>query len=628
MQRNECDPHSSWPFCCHQCTRTASTIEHILNDKKRKRTLLRLWTIRSCFSTSIGTTRENITAVYDVNAAVLSTKIRADKFMTEEVLGSYPCIVRKEHVTVYITTDRIIFHTLGTTADESQVILLTNVSGFVMNKPRPELPPEQQKALIKIQYRESVETELLDRVVDFSGDQKFENCRSCEALLRIHAGDKAEERRLKAKEQQDRIALVRRRFLAENPDIEALFVYLTTEGGLSQEDFWEQHQDQVIDREQLVGDSDRSYQAIPAPLRRPDLLSADVSSNVLNMSEKKGIAMTPEKAEEIFQQFPRAKQLFDQLVPNAISEKLFWKRFFNSQYFSLSQGQSWASSGSSAATKSDAIFDSMLQEQAAIEPIGRPGEIVVDPDIDLSGDWYVAESGVFAFREAGTDSANRLEVGGKVPFKDSQAHTHLVKRFNASVNLGAENAPESAELLGKRRTIEAKVHESNYEPESMHDTEHISRTEIERLRRTRRKIETDGAASCAIRFSTKEKEISSGMTGVPEATVRLTQELVFRPAGLGDVARKAKKLETLPEASDLNEYLDRVMELLRFFYASKMREGDKRNRLLSNLNKVRTELNNALVPRIRTEWNPTVNMINHMISNAEIVNATLERNIR
>lgn len=628
MQRNECDPHSSWPFCCHQCTRTASTIERILHDKIGKRTLLRLWTIRSCFSTSIGTNEENITTGYDVNAAVLSTKIRADKFMAEEVLGSYPCIVRKQNVTVYITTDRMIFHTLGTTADESQVILLANVSGFVMNKPRPELPPEQQKALIKIQYRESGGTELLDRVVDFSGDQKFENCRSCEALLRQHAGDKAEERRLKAKGQQDRIASARRRFLAENPDVEAMFVYLTTEGGLSQEDFWEQHEDQVIDREQQVGDCDRSYQAIPVPLRRPDLLSADVSSNVLNISEKKGIAMTPEKADEIFQQFPRAKQLFDQLVPNAISEKLFWKRFFHSQYFSLSQGQSWASSGPSPATKSDAIFDSMLQEQPDREQKGRPGEIVVDPDIDLSGDWYVAESGVFAFREAGADSANRLEVGGKVPIKDSQAHTHLVKRFNAFVNLGAANAQESVELLGKRRTIEATVHKSNHEPESMHDTEHISRTEIERLRRTRRKIETNGAAALAIRFGIKQQEISSGMTGVPEATVRLTQELVIRPAGLGDIARKAKKLETLPEAIDLNEYLDRVMELLRFFYGSKMKEGDKRSRLLSNLNKVRTELNNALVPRIRTEWNPTVNMITQMISNAEIVNATLERNSR
>ena len=115
------------------------------------------------------------------------------------------------------------------------------------------------------------------------------------------------------------------------------------------------------------------------------------------------------------------------------------------------------------------------------------------------------------------------------------------------------------------------------------------------------------------------------MDGVARATLDLTAELVVRPnAARTESSRKMRKLES--ESGELDEYIDRVTELLRFFYNSKVRDGDKRGKLLANLNKIRNEINNVLLPKIRHEWIPTVNMMNNMVSNAETVHANISRN--
>ena len=71
--------------------------------------------------------------------------------MAEEVLGVFQCLVKKLPTTLYVTTDRMIMHAVGTAIEEAQVILLSSVLGFMLNKPRPGLAESEQKTLIKIQ---------------------------------------------------------------------------------------------------------------------------------------------------------------------------------------------------------------------------------------------------------------------------------------------------------------------------------------------------------------------------------------------------------------------------------------------------------------------------------------------
>lgn len=528
--------------------------------------------------------------------------------MAEEVLGVYPCLVRKESTSVYLTTGRIIFHVAGTTAEDSQVIILSHVTGFVMNKPRPELPQEQQKALIKLQYRDGNSSELRERVIDFVGDEKFANCANCERLLREHAGDKAEERRVKQKQEQDRIAESRVRYLESNPDVRQRYQFMTTDGGLSPEEFWEQYTDEI----KAGGSEEFTESAVPLPLRRPDLLQADMSSNVVTVTDRRELVMTPEKAAEIFKQFPRAKELFDQLVPASISEKNFWKRFYQSQYFNLSQGNA-------GNPGKDAVFDSLLVDPSVATAV-KPGCAPVDPDIDLTSDYLVPESCVFSFREGGADAAGKLEVGGKIATNQASAHTTLINRFN-KVNkfLTLEATDEAVSLRERRHMHEAEMDRDLIKRELTDpgiDGVPVTKAEIEKLRRIRPKFSFIDNSVWDMR--TQSAPITPGLDGVARVTIQLTSELVAPTADKPDVSRKAKRLQATNEAEELDEYVDRTVELLKFLYATKVQEIEKRRKILDTLNRVKDELNMRVAKmRMSAEWSSSVGVINTMVSAAE-----------
>ena len=535
--------------------------------------------------------------------------------MAEEVLGVFPCLVRKQTTSLYVTTGRIIFHVPGTTAEESQVIPLSYVTGFVMNKPRPELPPEQQKALIKLQFREADSPELRERVIDFTGDGKFTNCGICERLLRDHAGDRAEERRLKQKDEQDRIVAARLRFLEANPEVRLRYQFLTAEGGLSPEEFWDQYGEEI-----KAGITDEPEAvAVPVPLRRPDMLQADLSANVVTVTDRRELVVTPERAAEIFKQFPRAKELFDQLVPASISEKNFWKRFYHSQYFNLSQGIT-------VPAGKDSVFDSLLVESQAPLDI-KPGCAPVDPDIDLTADYLVPESNVFSFREGGEDSASRLEVGGKVSSNQAAAHSTLINRFNRANSLvGLETTDDSASLRSRREKSEQDMDKDIIKLELNEltaDTAIVTKAEIERLRRVRPK------RSCRKYPVWPSERVSSspivpGLEGVARATIQLTGELVGHQADRPDTSRKARRLEATNESEEINAYLDRGIELLKFLYSTKVQESDKRQKILDTLNKVKEEVNLRVAKmRLGAEWVSSVNVLNSMLISAEVVCANI-----
>ena len=544
--------------------------------------------------------------------------------MAEEVLGVYPCLVKKLPTTVYITTDRMIMHSTGTAIEEAQVVMLSSVSGFMLNKPRQGLPPAEQKTLIKIQFREAGSLEMTDRVIDFTGDDRFSDILKCEDLLKERAGDKAEERRVKLKKEAEKVTTLRTQFLEANPDVHMMFEYLTSPegGGFLPDEFWEQYKDQLVDM-----DKERSglVSAVPAPLRRPDMIQNDVSANILIQSaeRKNELNVTAEKAEEIFTQFPKAKELYDQFVPTAISEKNFWKRFFQSQYFNINQGHTVHTASAPGTTK-DTIFDSMNETGSRGVPQVRPGEILVNPEIDLSTDWSIADSGVFSYRENGSDASQKVETSGKVPPKESVPHSALIRRFN---EFSATHPPLTTEedLISTLRKRIDLMSSSDPEPVSFQTETLVSKSEIERLRTQRAEI-TESCPSWE-KFSLVTTPIVPGADGVAGATIELTTELVspLTMSVSSEVSRRIKKLSTTDESRQLDDYVDRVCELIRFFYSCKIADTDKRSKLIVTLNKLKNDINNSFVPKAKyaTDWMSTVTMLNGMISNIEIVNANI-----
>jgi hypothetical protein len=167
------------------------------------------------------------------------------------------------------------------------------------------------------------------------------------------------------------------------------------------------------------------------------------------------------------------------------------------------------------------------------------------------------------------------------------------------------------------------------ESEAPKEEAELTKAEIERLRRVR-----------PLRFVGEKQDISSnikttpgiyvGMDGVAKTTLDLTAELVAPQSAnaAAEPTRKARKLEASSEGAEVNEYLERVVELVKFFYASKLSDIAKREKLLKTMQSVKTDMNNLLVPKLRfaTDWTPTVSMINSMVSNAETLHANLSRN--
>ena len=537
----------------------------------------------------------------------------------EQVMGIFPCIVKRQVTQLFVTTDRLILHTAGTSVDDADVILLVDITGHILNKPKPGVPQEQQKALVKIFIRGEGRPQG-ELVIDFTGDDRFGNLSQCDLLLRQNAGDKAEERRIQLAKEQERQRQLRQKFLADNPDIMNRYQFLTSEGGLSQQEFWEQYEDALA----LVSlaEEENESSSVPIPLRRPDILHADIT---LNISDRKDLEVSKERAEEIFSQFPKAKELHDELVPTAISEKNFWRRFFHSQYFNLSQGVQVSST-----SKQDPYFDGLLADSSKTQ-INRPGSMFVDPEIDLTTDYLLSDQSVFSFRDSANDASQKPEIGGKLPPAQAIAHGTLVNRFNkAGARLAVKEPTDDADILSSRRQLSENVDltdpiKADLTAANPDETAAVTKADIERLRRKRatRTLTHPPYQNLKI-LSEPNGAPGIDTTGSAEALIQLTQELVA-PMSLGDgSSKKARRLDASDEATEVNENIERALELLKYFFATKLYEQEKRDKVLQSLDALRSKFSSMSSKlKFLTEWTPSIHAVESMISRAEDVNAAL-----
>jgi hypothetical protein len=536
----------------------------------------------------------------------------------EQVMGIFPCVVKRQVTQLFVTTDRLILHTAGTSVDDAEVIMLVDITGHILNKPKPGVPQDQQKALVKIFYR-SQDKPQSELVIDFIGEERFENLAKCDSLLREHAGDKAEERRLQLMKEQERQTQLRQKFLNDNPDIMSRYQFLTSEGGLSQQEFWEQYEDALalLSLAQEEGEA----ASVPIPLRRPDILHTDIA---MNISDRKELEISKEKAEEIFSQFPKAKELYDQLVPTAISEKNFWRRFFHSQYFNLSQGVQVNSS-----SKQDPYFDGLLAEAEKTQ-ISRPGSLNVDPEIDLTTDYLLSDQSVFSFRDASADGSQKPEIGGKLSPAQAVAHGTLVNRFNKSgARVVVKEPIDDADMLNSRRMMAESVDltdpiKADLTLHTSFATAAVTKADIERLRRKRTIRALDHQPYKNLNLSSTAEQVAVDTTGSAEALIQLTQELVV-PMSLGNASsKKARKLDASDEAPEVNEAIERAIELLKFFFSTKVYEQEKRTKVLQSLEALRGKFS-SMSSKLKcyTEWTPSIHAVESMIGRAEDVNAAL-----
>ncbi|KAF8678242.1 RNA polymerase II transcription factor B subunit 1 [Rhizoctonia solani] len=163
---------------------------------------------------------------------------------------------------------------------------------------------------------------------------------------------------------------LRKFVLLKRADLAALHRELVMTGNLTETEFW-------AGREHLLSAEESiERQRKGRPTQMLELRGAGTN--------EKGdikITITPERAQQIFIEFPVVKRAYDENVPDPLSPVEFWTRYLSSKLFDRNQ----ASSRSAAAQhtiKDDPIFDKYLQkEDDGDEPLHQrapPSTLLID----------------------------------------------------------------------------------------------------------------------------------------------------------------------------------------------------------------------------------------------------------
>ncbi|QRV79543.1 BSD domain-containing protein [Ceratobasidium sp. AG-Ba] len=144
---------------------------------------------------------------------------------------------------------------------------------------------------------------------------------------------------------------LRKFVLLKRTDLAALHRELVMTGNLSEAEFW-------AGREHLLS----AEESIERQRKGRPTQMLELRSTSTNERGDIKITITPERAQQIFIEFPVVKRAYDENVPDPLSPAEFWTRYISSKLFDRNR----ASSRSAAAqhtTKDDPIFDKYLQKE-------------------------------------------------------------------------------------------------------------------------------------------------------------------------------------------------------------------------------------------------------------------------
>ncbi|CAE6518016.1 unnamed protein product [Rhizoctonia solani] len=144
---------------------------------------------------------------------------------------------------------------------------------------------------------------------------------------------------------------LRKCVLLKRVDLAALHRELVMTGNLTEAEFW-------AGREHLLSAEESiERQRKGRPTQMLELRGAGTN--------EKGdikITITPERAQQIFMEYPVVKRAYDENVPDPLSPVEFWTRYLSSKLFDRNQASS-RSAAAQHSIKDDLIFDKYLQKE-------------------------------------------------------------------------------------------------------------------------------------------------------------------------------------------------------------------------------------------------------------------------
>ncbi|KEP55400.1 putative RNA polymerase II transcription factor B subunit 1 [Rhizoctonia solani 123E] len=144
---------------------------------------------------------------------------------------------------------------------------------------------------------------------------------------------------------------LRKSVLLKRLDLAALHRELVITGSLSEAEFWA-GQKHLLSAEESI-----ERQRKGRPTQMLELRGAGTN--------EKGdikITITPERAQQIFIEYPVVKRAYDENVPDPLSPVEFWTRYLSSKLFDRNQASS-RSAAAQHSIKDDPIFDKYLQKE-------------------------------------------------------------------------------------------------------------------------------------------------------------------------------------------------------------------------------------------------------------------------
>lgn len=266
--------------------------------------------------------------------------------------------------------------------------------------------------------------------------------------------------------------------LVRHPHLKALHVELVQSGVISEEEFWSSRQELLrAEREQSVRQQLGISSAI-LPDNITHTASADVNNNkTSNMIHFK---IDANIIHSIFLQYPAVHAAYEELVPDRMTEKEFWTKYFRSKYVHANQSKVDESESQSQRNatneKDDEVFATTIENAAkkqegdasAKNRDAKRAKLIisanhVDPSVDLTA--ADADDAVMLGQPSSLDPELTSTTQGTRPLsKKEKAYLDLIRKFNRHGRLIVEHTERYPSK--KRRHSQSHLETSATEQET------------------------------------------------------------------------------------------------------------------------------------------------------------------